>query len=223
MRRFLEFLWAHPLRAIGLTLGALGTVVVYFIDGLHLIELKPAPQIWQGLCAAVFLVSVIAVLYDLWNISNTVPPSGLSPDVTTSPPEPTNIYITSPRPLEFLEDKQSLGKISSYRVRGTLRQLPHGHEIWLLTEDHRGGVYPQGFREGVVQFDSQTGEWVGRVAATTEQVKIIAVVAPPTSQDFFKYYQMIGQKNNYEYERLPRVPPECTNMAWVQARCRLTG
>jgi hypothetical protein len=223
MWKFLQFLWAHPLPAIGLALGGLGTVGVYFIDGLHFIELKPAAQVWEGLCAAVFLVSVIGILYEWWKRANTLPASGLSPDVTTPPSEPTNIYITSPRPLEFLEDKQPLGKAFSYPVRGTLKQLPRDHEIWLLTEGHRGGVYPQGFREGLVQFDSQKGEWVGRVAVTTRQVKIIAVVAPPTSQDFFKYYQMIGNKRNYEFERLPRVPPECTNTVWVQARCREPG
>jgi Domain of unknown function (DUF4062) len=141
----------------------------------------------------------------------------------SSEPDDNNIQITSPRPLEFLEDRQPLGeKGFSYRVRGTLKQRPRDHEIWLLTEHHLGGVFPQGFRQGRVQYDSQTGEWVGRVAVTTEQVKIIAVVAPPTSQDFFRYYQRLGDIHNNQFEKLVRVPPGCKNTDSVQAYCRLT-
>ena len=50
-----------------------------------------------------------------------------------------------------------------------------------------------------------------------QQVKIIAVVAPPTAQDFFRYYQKLGRERNYQFEPLNRVPVECTNRASVQA------
>ena len=61
-----QFLRTHPFPGIGLALSALGTVGVYFMDGLHLIELKPAAQIWEGLGAAVFFVSVLGILYQWW-------------------------------------------------------------------------------------------------------------------------------------------------------------
>lgn len=169
---------------------------------------------------APFLILCIGAIAWLIGLVRHQASSARSPDLTTLPDE-LKIKITSPRDLHFLEDKRPLGKIFSYEVRGTLKQRPPDHEIWLLTEHHLGGVFPQGFPGGRVQHDSQTGEWVGRVAVTTDQVKIIAVVAPPTSQDFFKYYQSLGPKLVYNYEKLIRVPPECKNMDSVQAYCRL--
>lgn len=50
-----------------------------------------------------------------------------------------------------------------------------------------------------------------------QQVKIIAVVAPPTAQDFFRYFQKIGIQRDYQFEPLVRVPIECINRAFVQA------
>jgi len=126
------------------------------------------------------------------------------------------IQIMSPRPLEVLQDPKPLDpERVSYAVRGKLKRLPRDHEIWLLTEDHRSGrVWPQGFEP--VQFDREKGEWIGRVHSRDPQPKIIAVVAPPTSVDFFKYYQRMGSKTNYE--GLDRVPPECKIRDSVQAR-----
>jgi hypothetical protein len=52
------------------------------------------------------------------------------------------IRITSPRPNELLhEDPKPLatGSGSSYVVRGTLKYLPKGHHIWLVTESERSG------------------------------------------------------------------------------------
>jgi hypothetical protein len=126
------------------------------------------------------------------------------------------IQITCPGPLQFLEDKQPLDEVRfSYVVRGKLKRLPsREHEIWLLTEDPSGCVWPQGFSP--VQFDEQKGEWVGRIHTRQKQPKIVAVVASPTSKEFFKYYQRMGSKTGYE--PLTRVPADCTNKVSVQAR-----
>jgi hypothetical protein len=67
-----------------------------------------------------------------------------------------------------------------------------------------------------MQWDRQTGDWSGRVSGNPgERVKIVAVVAPPTSIDFFRYYQNICNSGR-EYDPLTRLPLECTNKDWVQ-------
>jgi hypothetical protein len=127
------------------------------------------------------------------------------------------IEITSSRPGELLQNPQPLGNGSSYAVRGKLKRLPRDHEIWLLREDEQSGeVRPQGF--SAVQFDPHSGEWFGRVTGPAGQtIKIVALVAPPTSQDFFRYYQAVGS-GLPRYEPRRRVPLECKNRASVQAR-----
>jgi hypothetical protein len=122
------------------------------------------------------------------------------------------IQITSPKPKEPLSDPQKYGSSSvTCEVRMTLRQKPKDHAIWLLVEDPRKGkVWPQGFF--TVQYDPKTNEWFGRVNGSPgRQTKIIAVVAPPTSQDYFKYFQRVGGLRRDIYEPLDRVPSECTN------------
>ena len=127
------------------------------------------------------------------------------------------IEITDPRPQEVLKDSEPLGPGLCFPIRGTLKHLPKRHEIWLLTEDESTGlVWPQGFF--AVQFNHHQGTWMGKVyGSRKQQVKIIAVVAPPTAQDFFRYYQKLGRERNYQFEPLNRVPVECTNRASVQA------
>jgi hypothetical protein len=46
---------------------------------------------------------------------------------------------------------------------------------------------------------------------------MIAVVAPPSTQDYFRYFQRLGELRCYQFEPLPRVPPECINSCSVQA------
>jgi len=130
------------------------------------------------------------------------------------------IRITHPRPGETLTDPEPLGEGFCYPVRGTLKHLPANHEIWLLNQDERTGlVWPQGFSR--VQYDSNLKTWIGRVSSIAsptgrKQVRIVAVVAPPTSHDFFQYFQVVGDKRQ-QYEPLKRIPAECWNTAYVQA------
>jgi hypothetical protein len=127
------------------------------------------------------------------------------------------ILITSPRPQETLSGGEPLGGGVCFQVCGTLKHLPSSNEIWLLTQDESTGhVWPQGFFP--VQFDPEQGKWMGKVNGSgKKELKIWAVVAPPTSQDFFRYFQCIGPKRNYQFEPLKRVPAECINRAHVQA------
>jgi Predicted nucleotide-binding protein containing TIR-like domain len=129
------------------------------------------------------------------------------------------IQITSPTPGGFLEDPQPMADGLSYLVRGKLGRLPSNHTIWLLNQDQFSErVWPQGFSDGRVKYHPQTGEWEGRVYVAPSQVNIsiIAVVAPPTSQEFFEYYQkVVGQT---KAEPVSRIPAECRNWVRVQAQ-----
>ena len=127
-----------------------------------------------------------------------------------------DIIITSPGHQETLIGGEPLGSGHSFPIRGSLKRLPKGHEIWLLTQDERTGlVWPQGFF--MVQFNPHQGTWMGKVyGGETKQMKVIAAVAPPTSQDYFRYFQRVGDKHEYQYEPLKRVPPECRNATSVQ-------
>jgi hypothetical protein len=127
------------------------------------------------------------------------------------------IRITKPRPQEVLSDPvKATDGATSYSVEGTLRRLPPGHEIWLLVQDEKAQhVRPQGWN--VVKHDPETGRWTGRVYARGD-VRVIAVVAPPTSQQLFRYYQSVGEKLRDQFEPLDKVPPECTNQHSVQTK-----
>jgi hypothetical protein len=128
------------------------------------------------------------------------------------------IEITHPVPNEALTDPTCEGTITTFPVWGKLKRLPNGHEIWLLVEDeHTKHIWPQGFFH--VVYNPQEGTWQGKINGTgRDRVKIIAVVAPQTSQDFFRYYEAVGAKHNTAFEPLLRVPPECRNIDSVQAR-----
>jgi hypothetical protein len=126
-----------------------------------------------------------------------------------------SIQITCPRSQERLKDRQELplGGVT-YSVRGILKKLPAGHQIWLLRENEIDKKFwPQC---DVVQFDPTTGKWDGRIndREPDKFVKIIAVVAPPTSQQLFRYYCKVGEKTRWE--PLDEIPSECVNRAHVQ-------
>jgi len=127
------------------------------------------------------------------------------------------IQITVPRPGEILSDPRPLGAGFSYLVRGRLRYLPEGHTIWLLTETDQSAQFrPQGFDD--VVFDGKTGEWYGRInGGGTSPLQIFAVVAPPTSDELFRYYQRAGNENK-KFVPLKSLPAECRNTHSVRAR-----
>jgi hypothetical protein len=73
------------------------------------------------------------------------------------------IRITSPRPGEILSGAEQLNANNiAFPIRGILKHLPAGHEIWVLTQDDSTGkVWPQGFFP--VQSDAGSGEWMGKI------------------------------------------------------------
>src|ERR1700723_2700121 len=55
------------------------------------------------------------------------------------------LRLCPPRPQEFLSDPQQLGPGYSFDVRGTLKKVPKGHQIWVMTQgDVKGRFWPQG-------------------------------------------------------------------------------
>jgi hypothetical protein len=132
------------------------------------------------------------------------------------------VAIVHPRPGEALtDDELKPGGWKAYDVRGTLRKLPAGHEMWLLLEEDEktGEVRPQGFYP--VNYNRDDGTWRGKINGTgRDEVKIVAVVAPPTSVQMFKQYQQTGEAAGHKCSPLKAIPPECRNRAWVHARIR---
>jgi len=126
------------------------------------------------------------------------------------------IKITTPLPRAVLMNPQSDGRVSYFAVQGSLKKLPQGHHIWLLVRPEQSDrVWPQGFFD--VEFDPAIGQWTGRIHAEgASRFSIIAVVAPPTSCQFFRYYQRVGDKHDYQFEPLSQLPPECVNKDEVQ-------
>ncbi len=126
------------------------------------------------------------------------------------------IQITSPGPKETLSHPEVSGLILAYSVHGRFKHLPKGHEIWLLVENEKSKLFwPQGFNSVIPNFQQQT--WSGKVTpniARSKEVKIVAVVAPPTSQLLFRYYEKNGSKT--DWDPLPSIPDECKSMASVQ-------
>src|SRR5580700_881343 len=54
---------------------------------------------------------------------------------------PHEIKIVSLNSQEFLSDPQLLGGGHSFAVRGTLKKLPRGYEIWVMTQDDVTGAH----------------------------------------------------------------------------------
>jgi hypothetical protein len=130
------------------------------------------------------------------------------------------IEIEFPKSQQLLQNQEPLGEAYAYPVRGTLKHLPKDHKIWLIVEEEKfGHIWPQGFFP--VHFDEHSGKWHGKVSAgpgkrSGDIISIIAVVAPPTSQDLFKYFQKIVDDNK-ALVPLDRIPLECRHMTKVQA------
>jgi hypothetical protein len=77
-----------------------------------------------------------------------------------------------------------------------------------------GEVWPQGFFK--VKHEP-TGDWRGRVQGLQGQtIRVIAVVAPPTSHDFFMYSEKVGRETGGHFVPLDHIPAECRNSASVQ-------
>ena len=79
------------------------------------------------------------------------------------------IVITHPRNDEVLTDPEPLRPGVSFPVRGTLKRLPKGHEILILTEDENTRfVWPQGFFN--VKYDPGRKTWLGKVNGRAKSI-----------------------------------------------------
>jgi hypothetical protein len=123
------------------------------------------------------------------------------------------IRIRIPRDHEMLSDLHVMDGLRRFLVHGDLGSLPDDHQIWLLTQSTRGDeAWPQGFRP--VAYDKGLGTWSGYVTfGGSGEIRIIAVVAPPTSQRFFAYYENHGHETHWA--PLAGVPIECKNRTSV--------
>jgi hypothetical protein len=143
-------------------------------------------------------------------------------------PRSPKITITSPR--DVLEGGQPRNGATIYSVEGTLTYLPSDHKIWVLNESDNEQLYPQ----DEVRWYPEQHKWRGSTFVWNNQpdIKIVAVAAPPTSSDLFKYYRTVlkdlGQAhkslNDFRQREelpvqmpkfphevaIPRLPRECT-------------
>jgi hypothetical protein len=126
------------------------------------------------------------------------------------------IRITSPAINGTLENGRQLGGGWFYEVRGTLRRLPKGHRIWLVTQnENKFEFFPQGAHP--VKYNPATREWTGLVTRNRPNPIIHALVAPPTANEFFCYYQDVGPKLEFKFP-LHHIPTVCVNRASVAAQ-----
>lgn len=82
-----------------------------------------------------------------------------------------------------------------------------------------GKFWPQGFTP--VETNEAKGTWKGYIHAFEWHYKwsnltITAVIAPPTTQEYFNYFQRVGKKT--DFEALSGIPPECKWRDTVQAK-----
>jgi hypothetical protein len=129
------------------------------------------------------------------------------------------IRIDSPRPGETLNERDArrIQGLRCFEITGRLGFVPEGHAIWVLVQAVGGEqIWPQGFES--VKFDDRSHQWSGHFYAPDHdsQVQIVAVVAPPTSREFFTYYQ--HQVGATRAAPLSRIPYECKNYASVVAQ-----
>jgi hypothetical protein len=128
------------------------------------------------------------------------------------------IKITDPQPESVLAAAEDIGGVIAHPVYGTLKYLSRGHKIWLLVVDESGGnIWPPGFTP--VDYRKEQGTWKGYIHVWGwHQITIVAVVAPPTTQDYFNYYQKLGRDFNSKFPPISRIPPECRKHVSVHAR-----
>ena len=126
------------------------------------------------------------------------------------------IKITYPKINDFLATAENRLGVVVHPVHGTLKHLPKDHKVWLLVMDEKARkIWPQGLVP--VEYDKEQGTWKGYIHAWGwNNVTVVAVVAPPTSQDYFNYFQRMGPKTNYE--PILGIPKECKHRDSVLAK-----
>ena len=130
------------------------------------------------------------------------------------------VAITDPTDHGQLGAAEQRAGITAHPVHGTVKHLPKGHRIWLVVIDEGGGKFwPQSFSP--VETNEAKGTWKGYVHVwgwqnKWQNVTITAVIAPPTTQGYFNYFQRVGNKTGFE--PLSGIPPECKWRATIHAK-----
>jgi hypothetical protein len=160
------------------------------LGGIISIPFKEPPNLQDRRACALAILQVAGQLKDI---------------VQRVGPRRPQITITSPRTV--LEGGKPDDAARRYPVLGTLTHLPDDHTIWVLNEGDRGKVWPQ----SKVVWHSERSEWEGSTFVWNSQpsIKIVAVVAPPTSNQLFEFYQVVHEATK-EWVAIPRLPGECT-------------
>jgi hypothetical protein len=128
------------------------------------------------------------------------------------------IKITNPADNGFLAPMEIRRGVQAHPVSGTLKYVPKGHKIWLVVANEaHGKFWPQGFEP--VEYNRATGTWSGYITVFGwHRVAIYAVVAPPTTQEYFDYFQRVGGVT--KHEPLLKIPAECKRRDVVSAKPR---
>jgi hypothetical protein len=175
---------------------------------VHLLNWLPALFIVVGILGGGALQLKAATIAK--RMTHQAPKNATLPDTVL---DEDRIRITSPLPGQPLTDKQPSGNSFSHVVRGILTSKPTDCEIYLLTAGQYGSMFwPQ--TSSRVQYDPDTREWYGKVEWKTGPLRVFAVVAPPTSQQLFRYYKECGAET--KWKPLDRIPAECTNRVSVE-------
>jgi hypothetical protein len=130
------------------------------------------------------------------------------------------IAITDPVNHGLLGVAEQRAGVVAHSLHGTIKHLRKDHKIWLVVVNESGDQFwPQGFAP--VETNEANGTWRGYIHAFDWQYKwqnitITAVIAPPTTQDYFNYFQRVGKKT--DYAALSAIPAECKWRGTIQAK-----
>jgi len=102
-----------------------------------------------------------------------------------------------------------------YRVDGRLSRIDPNQELWLLNQNvTTGKVWPQSCDN--VTLYKESDNWTAHVYLYPGKTRILAVLAPPTAQQLFRYYFYAHDKYSKKCEKfepvwlpLRDVPKEC--------------
>jgi hypothetical protein len=128
------------------------------------------------------------------------------------------IKIIDPKMDGFLGAAENRLGTQAHPVSGSLSHLPKDYKVWLLVvNEQTSEIWPQGFDGGLVEYDEKHHTWKGYVHAWGwNNVTITAVIAPPTTQEYFNYVQRVG--NLTKHKPILRIPPECKHRDTVRAK-----
>jgi hypothetical protein len=126
------------------------------------------------------------------------------------------IKILDPQMNGFLAPFEKRNGVGAHAVHGTLKHLPKDHRVWLLVMNEGASkIWPQSFAP--VEYSKEQGTWQGWITAFGwTNITIVAVVAPPTTQEYFNYFQRAGPKTSFE--PILAIQYECKYRDRVQAK-----